>query len=203
MHVLLHDDLGRLTLRRLRLWHRALARSRAARLDRELADGISPEASATLAARSIQLTSTDFRRDLAASLQRILVAAGEPPAATRSRAAAARHSYADGAARPGRTDAGYPATTQAGAVHPRSAAAHSPAAAARLPRIPLRLEGVSQCAPLLAELVSRLAEPGPAPVQGVAIISRLLADGMGPLYREACRDDLGAIIERATQALTH
>jgi hypothetical protein len=28
-------------------------------------------------------------------------------------------------------------------------------------------------------------------------------DGMGPLYREACRDDLGAIIERATHALIH
>ena len=162
VHVLLHDDLGRLTLRRLRLWHRALARRRAARLDRELADGTRPEASATLAVRAVQLTSTDFRRDLAASLLRILAAAGEPPAATRSRAAAARP-----------------------------------------PRIPLRLERVSQCAPRLAELVSRLAEPGPAPVQGVAIISRLLADGMGPLYREACRDDLGAIIERATHALTH
>jgi len=36
----------------------------------------------------------------------------------------------------------------------------------------------------------------------VAIVSLLLADGTGPLYREACRDDLGAIIERATQALT-
>jgi len=34
------------------------------------------------------------------------------------------------------------------------------------------------------------------------MVSLLLADGMGPLYREARRDDLGAIIERATQALT-
>jgi hypothetical protein len=56
MHVLLHDDLGRLTLRRLRPWHRVLARSRAARLDRELAEGKSPEASATLAARAMRLS---------------------------------------------------------------------------------------------------------------------------------------------------
>ena len=195
MHVLVHDDPGRLTLRRLRPWHRVLARSQAARLDRELADGVSPEASATLAARALRLTSTDFRRDLATSLQRILAAAGAPSAVTRSPAAAPRPPRADSAAMPGRPDAGYPAG-------PRPAAAHPPAAA-RPPRIPLRLERVSQCAPRLAELVSRLAKPGPAPVQGVAIISRLLADGMGPLYREACRDDLGAIIERATHALTH
>jgi len=42
MHVRLHDDLGRLTLRRLRPWHRMLARSRATLLDRELANGMSP-----------------------------------------------------------------------------------------------------------------------------------------------------------------
>ena len=49
MHVLLYDDLGRLTLRRLRPWDRVLARSRAAQLDHELADGMNPETSATLA----------------------------------------------------------------------------------------------------------------------------------------------------------
>jgi hypothetical protein len=147
MQVLLHDDLGRLTLRQLRPWHRVLARSRAPWLDRELADGMSPEASAALAARAIRLTSTDFRRDLAASLRRI-------------------------------------------------------AAAGRPPRIPLRLEQVSQSAPLLAALACRLVEPGPVPVRGVAIVSRLLADGTGPLYRGVRRDDLCAIIERATLALT-
>ena len=80
MHVLLDDDRGRLTLRRLRPWHTMLARSRAARLDRELAGGASPEASATLAARAMALTSMKFRRDLAASLQRMLATAGEPAA---------------------------------------------------------------------------------------------------------------------------
>lgn len=160
MHVLLHDDLGRLTLRRLRPWHRALARCRAARLDRELAAGMSPETSATLAARAMRLTSAGYRRDLAASLQRIL-AAGEPPAEMRS-----------------------------------------PAVTSRPPRIPLRLDRVSQHARLLATLASRLAEPGPVPGRGVAMVSRLLADGTGPLYREACRDDLGVIIERAACALS-
>ena len=161
MHVLLEDDQGRLRLQRLRPWHPMLARFLAARFDRELADGTSPEASARLAARAIRLTSIEFRRDLATSVQRILVAAGQPPAV---------------------------AALEAVAAHP--------------PRVPLRRARISQSAALLAELAAQLAEPGPVPVQGVAMVSRLLADGTGPLYRQACRDDLTAIIERATRALT-
>jgi hypothetical protein len=87
-HVLLRDEQGRLSLRRLRPWHRVLARCAAARLDRELAAGTCPESSVTLAARAIQLTSMKFRHDLAASLQRILAAAGHPPAVMPSRVAA-------------------------------------------------------------------------------------------------------------------
>ena len=34
------------------------------------------------------------------------------------------------------------------------------------------------------------------------MVSRLLADGTDPLYRAACRDDLGTILERAAHALT-
>ena len=196
MHILLHDDLGRLTLGRLRPWHRVLARSRAARLDRELAAGMSPEASATLAARALRLTSTDFRRDLAASLLRILAAAREPTAVMRSQQVASRTPHADGAAIPRRADEGVPARTRAGAAHPLQVAVVRP------PRIPLRLQRVSRSAPLLAELASRLVEPGPVPVHGVAMVSRLLADGSGPLYHEACRDDLGAIIQGATHAVT-
>ena len=51
-HVLLGDDQGRLMLRRLRPWHRVLARCAAARLDRELAAGASPETSATFIRRA-------------------------------------------------------------------------------------------------------------------------------------------------------
>ena len=43
MHVLLDDDLGRLTVRRVSPWHRLLARVLAASLDRQLADGVRPE----------------------------------------------------------------------------------------------------------------------------------------------------------------
>jgi hypothetical protein len=81
-HVLVQDDRGRLTLGPLRPWHRVLARCAASRLDRELAAGASPESSSCLAARAVQLTSMKTRRNLAASVRRILAAAGDPAAVT-------------------------------------------------------------------------------------------------------------------------
>jgi hypothetical protein len=160
-HVLLHDDLDRLTLRRLRPWHRLLARCAAARLDRELAAGASPETNALLATRAMQLTSMTFRLDLAASLQRILAAGRQPPA-------------------------GMPWPT--GAVHP--------------PRVTLCRAQISRSAGPLATLAGSLATPGPVSAQGVAMVSQLIADGAGPLYREACGDDLGTVIEKMTRALS-
>ena len=167
MYVLIEDDRAGLALLRLRPWHQVLARCQAGRLDRELAEGASPEASVALAARAMQLTSLNYRRDLAASLRRIVVATGEPAAVRSVQVAAPKSS---GAARP--------------------------------PRVPLRQARISQSARLLAELASRLAAPGPVPVRGVAIVTRLLSEGTGPLYREASRDDLSLIAERAAQALT-
>jgi hypothetical protein len=184
MHALLDDDRGQLTLKRLWPWHRVLARSRAARLDRELAEGASPEASASLAARAVRLTSTEFRADLAASLRRILVAAGEPALPV--------------AARPPRGSA-LPLPM---AARPLPMAARPLPMAARPLRVPLRTTRVRQAAPLLAELAGRLLEPGPVPVRGVALVTCLLSDGAGPLYREAARGDLGAMAERAADALT-
>jgi hypothetical protein len=78
MHVLLDDDLGRLTVRRVSPWHRLLARVLAASLDRQLADGVRPERSAVLAARAMALTSAGYRRALAASLRRMLAASVTP-----------------------------------------------------------------------------------------------------------------------------
>jgi hypothetical protein len=144
MQVLLDDDLGRLTLRRLRPWHRLLAHCLAARLDRDLAGGASPESSALLAARAMRLTSMTFRRELAASLRRMH---GRPP------------------------------------------------------RVPLYLPRIRQFGSGLAELADDLVVTGPVPVQGVAMVTQVLADGTGPFYSKACREDLGAIIERASGAL--
>ena len=160
-HVLLRDDLGRLTLRHVRPWHRLLARCAAARLDRELAAGTPPETSAGLAARAMALTSAKARRDLATSVQRILAAAGQPPTVMLSQAAAVR-----------------------------------PA------RIPVNRARISQAAVPLAHLAECLAAPGPVPVQGVAMVSRLLADGTGPLYHDGRGSDLDDILEHATLALS-
>ena len=168
MHVLLDDELGRLTVRRLRPWHRWLARGLAARLDRQLADGARPEASAILAARAMFLTSVEFRRDLAASLRRILAAATTAPASPDAR--------------------------------PRLAAGPS-ATFVRQPFLPLRRDRITRSAPELAGLAGFLAQQGPVPARGVAMVSQLLSDGGGPLYRVGSRDDLDAIIERASQAL--
>ena len=165
MQVLLDDDLGRLTLRRLRPWHRLLARGLAAGLDRQLADGVRPEANALLAARAMVLTSVKYRRGLAANLRRMLVASVSPEA------------------------------------RPRLMAASRSAGAARQPHVPLRRDQIARSASELAELASSLVTQGPVPARGVAMVSQLLADAGGPLYRTGSRDDLTVIIERASQAL--
>jgi hypothetical protein len=199
MHVLLEDDLGRLTLRRLRPWHRLLARCRATQLDRELAAGTRPEANASLAARAVRLTTAGYRRDLAASLLRILAAAGASAEGIRPQPAGAARSRSSADPVPVRPDARHLAG--AGDRLGLAPAAPSSPGATRTPRVPLRLARISQSAPLLVELASRLVEPGPVPVQGVAMVSQLLADGTGPLYREASRDALDRLVEQATHAL--
>jgi hypothetical protein len=165
MDVLLDDDLGRLTLRPLRPWHRMLARGLAVSLDRQLAEGARPEANAMLAARAMFLTSIKYRRGLAANLRRLLVA---------SVSAQAR---------------------------PRLMAASRSAGAARQPQIPLGRDQIARSASELAELASSLVTRGPVPARGVAMVSQLLTDGGGPLYRAGCPDDLNVIIERASRAL--
>jgi len=165
MHVLIDDDLGRLTIRRLWPWHRLLARCLAPNLDRQLADGTRPEASAVLAARAMVLTSVRYRRGLAASLRRTLAASMSPQA------------------------------------RPRPMAASRSAGAARQPHVPLRRDRIAGSASELDGLARSLAGQNPVPVQGVAMVSQLLADGGGPLYRAGARDDLDALIERAARAL--
>jgi len=166
MHILLDDDLGRLTVRRLRPWHRLLARCLAPRLDRRLADGARPEENAALAARALVLTSVSYRRALAGNLRRTLAASVSPH------------------------------------TRPRLMAASRSAGVARQPYVPLRRDRIAESASELAGLAGCLAGPRPVPAQGVAMVSQMLADGAGPLYRAGARDDLSAIIERAAQALT-
>ena len=166
MQVLLDDDLGRLTIRRLRPWHLILARAMAVRLDRQLANGVSPEAGAFLAARAMVLTSPGYRRSLAASLRRLLAVSVDPQG------------------------------------RPRLLSATRSAGAVRQPQVALRRDEIARSALELTELAGCLADPEPVPARGVALVSQLLSDGGGPLYRTGGRDDLSTVIEQASRALT-
>lgn len=73
---------GSVMVRRPRLRDRLVARLRRRRLDRALADGTPPEASAALALRAQRLTEPDHRSSMAGALRRILseAQAGQRPA---------------------------------------------------------------------------------------------------------------------------
>jgi hypothetical protein len=87
-------------------------------------------------------------------------------------------------------------------ARPRLMTASRSAGVARQPYIPLRRDRIAGSASELDGLARSLAGQSPVPAQGVAMVSQLLADGGGPLYRAGARDDLDAMIERAAQALT-
>ena len=87
------------------------------------------------------------------------------------------------------------------AVREQPAVLPSRAAAVHPSHLPLCRARISRSAVPLAALVGYLTAPGPVPVQGVAIVHRLVTNGVGPLYWEASRDDLGDIVEKAAQAL--
>jgi hypothetical protein len=81
--LLLLDTAGCPVVSTARPWDRLLARLCAFRLDRALADGASPEASAELALRARLLARPRYRRDLACAVSRVLATARQAPAAGR------------------------------------------------------------------------------------------------------------------------
>src|SRR5947207_11786135 len=75
MHMLLDDDLGRVTVKRLRPWYRLLARCLAPRLDRQLAEGARPEENAVLVFFFKQKTAYEFdigANDMSAHIQSMM-----------------------------------------------------------------------------------------------------------------------------------
>ena len=181
--------------------------------------GRGPRRGSSLAARAIQLTSARFRADLAASLRGLLAAAGAPQDAgstgiaggARQAAGApgrftASRRHLQTPRRPGdRPSHGVRTAAElallAGAGRSRWPAAHGSPAAASRPRIPVCRARIRRSAAELADLAARLAAPGPLPARGVAMVGQLVTDGLGPLYRPACPEDLGAVIAGATRAL--
>jgi hypothetical protein len=117
-HTLLLADTsdGLVVARYPRLWDRLTARVRPRRLDRALAGGTPPEASAALALRAQQLTELDSRGSIAQALRRIIREAQEGhrpalgrvmPSRTRVRSARQELSYlADMLDEPGPVAAG-------------------------------------------------------------------------------------------------
>ncbi len=72
MLFLVEDSDHGLVARKATAWERPLARVRAASLDRQLAAGTAPEASASLALRALALVRPQQRQSLARSLQQVL-----------------------------------------------------------------------------------------------------------------------------------
>jgi len=99
MWILIVDPDHRLIGRSARAWERVVARLRADRLDRALAQGTPPESTPVLAVRAQVLVGSRMRRDLARSLWRVLAETSEPkPARAWGRVPVMRERI--GAARP-------------------------------------------------------------------------------------------------------
>jgi hypothetical protein len=153
MLLLLFDSDSGLIVRAATPWERWLARICAARLDRELAGGASPEESATLALRARALLRPDVQSQLAQQVARVL---------------------ADGS---------------------------GPALRVRGSRVPVRRISIQAAAGTLKKLADRLLAPGPLPIQGIAMVRNLLADGTGPIYHPRSAGELRSALEQALAAL--
>ena len=67
--------------------------------------------------------------------------------------------------------------------------------------VPLCRERIAGVEVEVRALVAALVAPSPLPARGVAIVSRLLCDGAGPLFNMHWPGDLGATVRRAAALL--
>jgi hypothetical protein len=133
-------------------WTRLAVHLLASSLDRQLAEGRSPESNARLSARARLLVAPAMRHEYARLLAHVEWQARRPPVM-------------------------------------------------RSPRGPLNRVAIAACAPGLAEVRRRLVGHHPVAARGVAMASRLLGDGTGPLYNRrfsACHLD-DALVRIAEQ----
>lgn len=68
-------------------------------------------------------------------------------------------------------------------------------------RAPIRRERVHCAQTEIRELITALRATGPIPARGVAIATRLLTDGCGPIYNRDASDDLTATLVLALEHL--
>jgi len=179
--LVLLDEADCPVARPARPWDRLMARMRASRLDSDLADGASPDATVALALRAQLLVGARTRRDVAEGAQRVLATAIQAP---RAQALAADPSLAPAARGP---------------QMPAARGPHMPAAG-RL-RIPVCRDRVRESAEEFGDLIQRLLADGPVAARGVALASALLSDGTGPLYHRGNADDVRARVREAVNAL--
>lgn len=69
------------------------------------------------------------------------------------------------------------------------------------PRVPVVRTRVLSAGAEITELIDALRAPAPVPARGVAIASRLLTDGTGPVYSQRSQQDLSAAVRAAVQYL--
>jgi hypothetical protein len=77
--LVLLEEAGCPIARTARPWDRMAVRLRAFSLDRDLAAGVSPDASVALALRAQMLVRPRYRRGLARAARRVVTAAAQPP----------------------------------------------------------------------------------------------------------------------------
>jgi hypothetical protein len=68
-------------------------------------------------------------------------------------------------------------------------------------RIPLCRDRIIAAESDLREMIAYLSAPFPLPARGVAMVTSLLRDGLGPLYNPNCAADLGLVVREAVAAL--
>ncbi len=71
----------------------------------------------------------------------------------------------------------------------------------RDPRVPVNRDAILACRSDIEEMVNAVSAPRPTPARGLAMVSRLLTDGTGPLYRRCTSVELGAAIRETTAQL--
>jgi hypothetical protein len=57
-------------------------------------------------------------------------------------------------------------------------------------RTPIRRERIRGAEPEIREMITALRANGPIPARGIAIATKLLTDGCGPIYNNNARDDI-------------
>ena len=57
-------------------------------------------------------------------------------------------------------------------------------------RAPIRRERIRGAEPAIREMITALRGNGPIPARGIAIATKLLTDGCGPIYNDNARDDI-------------